>query len=147
MAVHPRKSIREKIVSLLSAGGAVPSAGGRIYDSRIQPIATAPFVVVRITEDEPEEPFVGLSVPTYMRVLTVEIDCVDTERPSSGTLAGDCDDLAREVEIALQANLTLDGLALSCLLGGSILEESGEVDPPAYRCQLTYEVRYEDTVQ
>ena len=146
MAVHPRKTIREKVVSILSAGGVVPSAGGRIYDSRIQVVETAPFVVVRVVSDEPEEPFIGLSIPTYNRVLTVEIDCVDTERPASGTLAGNADDLAREVEIALQGNITLDNLALSCLLQSSILEESGEVDPPAYRVQLIYQIRYEDTV-
>tara|TARA_R110000796_G_scaffold83510_2_gene182655 strand:+ start:2355 stop:2795 length:441 start_codon:yes stop_codon:yes gene_type:complete len=144
MAIHPRKTIREKVVSILSSG--VSSASGRVYDSRTQVVQTAPFVVVNSVSDEPEEPFIGLSHPTYNRVITFEIQCVDTERPSSGTLAGNADDLSREVELALQANLTLDNLALSCLLGGAIVNASEEIDPPAYQVTLTYFVRYEDTV-
>jgi hypothetical protein len=144
MAVHPRKTIREKVVSILASG--VTSAGGRVYDSRTQVVQTAPFVVVNSVSDEPEEPFIGISHPTYNRLIIFEIDCVDTERPGSGTLAGNADDLSREVELALQGNLTLDNLALSCLLGGAIVEASEEIDPPAYQVTLTYFVRYEDSI-
>lgn len=142
---HPRRTIREKIVSLLSTG--VTLAGGRVYDSRTQPVLTAPFVVVSVTSDDPQlDDFIGLSKPDYMRMITVQIDCVETERPSSGTLAGDADDLARQVEETLADKITLDGLALSCLLSGTTLEESTEVDPPAYQASLTYLVQYSDTL-
>lgn len=146
MAVHPRKTIREKIVTLLTAG--VTSAAGRVYDSRDkQPIQTAPFVVVRTTADESlAGDIINLALPRHQRQLTVEIDVVDTERPSSGTLAGDADDLAREIEETLSVNPTLDGLALSCLYSVSILEEGLEVDPPAYRVGMTYLVLYEDAL-
>ena len=118
-----------------------------MYDSRTQPVLTAPFVVVSVTSDDPQlDDFIGLSKPDYMRMLTVQIDCVETERPSSGTLAGDADDLARQVEETLADKITLDGLALSCLLSGTTLEESTEVDPPAYQASLTYLVQYSDTL-
>ena len=142
---HPRKTIREKIVTLLSAGSSI--AGGRIYDSRTQPVSTAPFVMVRTVSDDPQtDDFIGLSKPDYMRLLTVEIVCVDTERPGSGTLAGNADDLSRQVETTLADQITLDGLALSCLLSGTTLEESTEVDPPAYQVSMTYLVQYSDTL-
>ena len=142
---HPRKTIREKIVTLLTTG--VTLASGRVYDSRTQPVLTAPFVIVRTILDEPQaDEFIGLSTPDYMRLLTVQVECVETERPSSGTLAGDADDLARQVEETLADEITLGGLALSCLLAGTTLEESTEVDPPAYLVSLTYLVQYSDTL-
>lgn len=142
---HPRKTIREKIVTLLKAG--VTLASNRVYDSRTQPVSTAPFVVVSIASDEPQEDdFIGLSKPDYMRVLTVQIMCVETGRPSSGTLAGDADDLARQVETTLANNITLDGLVLSCLLSSTMLEESTEVDPPAFSATINYIVQYSDTL-
>jgi len=145
MAVHPRKTIRNKIITLLKAG--VTSASNRVYDFRTQPAQTAPFINVTTPSDEPDlEDFVGLSTPNYMRILTVEIHCVETERPSSGTLSGDADDFAREVEEALADNITLDGLALSCLLSTTTLEAGDEVDPPAFSVILTYEVKYSDTL-
>lgn len=143
---HPRKTIREKIVTLLKAESPA-IASGRIYDSRIHPVGTAPFVTVRTVADDPQvEDMIGLSKPDYMRLLTVQIDCVDTERPGSGTLAGNADDLARQVEEALADKITLDGLALSCLMSGTTVEESIEVDPPAYQVSLTYLVTYSDTL-
>lgn len=142
---HPRKTIREKIVTLLSSG--VTLAGGRVYDSRTQAVATAPFVIVSIVSDDPnDDDFIGLSTPNYMRVLNVQVACVDTGRPGSGTLAGDADNLARQVEETLADKITLEGLALSCLLSGTTLEESNEVDPPAYQATLTYLVQYSDTL-
>lgn len=144
MATHPRKTIREKIVSLLTEG--VSSAGGRVYDSREkQPVATGPFVVVRtLADDSPAEEMAGVSLPTYHRELAVEVACVATGRPSSGTLAGEADDLAREVEEYLADFVSLDGLALTCLLRSSTFEEGLEVDPPAFQALLNYAVIYED---
>jgi hypothetical protein len=146
VATHPRKTIREKVVTLLSAG--VVGAGGRVYDSREkQPVATGPFVVVKtILDQSPPEDQYGLSLPTYQRQLELEVHCVETGRPTSGTLAGDADDLAREVEEYLADYVDLDGLVLTCLLTASTMEEGLDVDPPAFRVVLTYQVIYEDAL-
>jgi hypothetical protein len=144
VAVHPRRTIREKFVSLLDAG--IPALTGSVYDSREkQPAGTAPFINVWTPSDEsPADDSLGLSLPIYQRILTVEVLCVVAGRPASGTLAGEGDDLARDVELYLADYVDLDGLALTCLLSSSTVEEGLEVDPPAYQVSLVYIVLYED---
>lgn len=144
MATHPRRTIREKVVSLLTTG--VTAVSGRVYDSREkQPVQTAPFLIVRTSSDDvPADDTLGLSLPIYQRTLTLEVDAVVAGRPATGTLAGDGDDLARDVEEVLADNIDLDGLALTCLLSGSTVEEGLEVDPPVYQVSLIYTILYED---
>lgn len=144
MATHPRRSIREKVVELLGSG--VTAVSGRVYDSREkQPVQVEPFLIVRTLSDEvPADDSLGLSLPIYQRTLTLEVEVVVAGRPASGTLAGAADDLARDVEEVLADNIDLGGLALTCLLSSSTVEEGLEVDPPAYQVSLIYTILYED---
>ena len=139
---HPRRNIREKVVSVITA--ATPAAGSRVYDSRTQPVTTAPFVIVTTPAEEILDNQ-ELGTPTFQRLLTVHVECVESGRPTSGTLARDCDDLAREVEEALAANRTLDGLVLYISLASTNMEAGDDIDPPAHSAVMVYEAQYLDS--
>jgi len=137
MANHVRQQIREQIGSTLTG---LTTTGTRVYQSRIYPLQVdlSPTLLI-YTKSETSEPIVIGSSRTVMRILTVVIEAyVKATTNSDDTI----DTITKEVEIALAADTTLNGLAKDCYLESTEIDYNGEGEQPIGVASLNFNVSY-----
>lgn len=136
MADHIRKQIRDAIESTLTG---LATTGSNVFVSRIYP-----------TE---EDNLPGLLISTPLEDIDLEQGTLDAPeriltalvrgRAKSGaTLDDTLDKIAKEVEVAMGADITLGGLSKGLDLAGMTTVFSGEGDQPYGEITLTYFVYY-----
>lgn len=139
MATHPRRTVREAVVTLLT-GASV--ASGRITDSNPTAVqGTLPACDVWTPEDE----FLrwhDFSSRHFERKAVVTITCyVQANASAAATL----DDLCRDVEAAIESDVTLSGVAQTKVeYIGTSIELGDENDPKAARADISYAYQYLD---
>lgn len=137
MANHVRQQIREKVGTTLTG---LTTTGSNIYESRVYPLEAGnlPALVV-YTKNEESEPIVigtnrlssrnlSLIVEIYAKTTTNFDDTIDT--------------ISKEVEVAIAADTTLDGLTKDIYLESTEIEYNGEGEQPVGYATLTFLTNY-----
>lgn len=134
---HVRQQIRSNIISTLTG---LTTTGSRVYQTRVYPIAANKLPGLAIYTDTEEIETVTISPPrTQMRALTVTVEAyVKATTGYDNTL----DTIAKEVEEALAADLTRNGLAKDTLVTGFEADFAGDGDQPVATGRISVRVEY-----
>lgn len=137
MANHVRQQIREKVGTTLTG---LITTGSNIYESRVYPLEAGnlPALVVYTKNEESEPIVIGtnrlssrnlqLIVEIYAKTTTNFDDTIDT--------------ISKEVEVAIAADTTLDGLTKDIYLESTEIEYNGEGEQPVGYATLTFLTNY-----
>ena len=137
---HPRKTIREKVVDIIKNGST--SAGTNVFETKVHPIQTGTRPAVRVwTREDNADGLLSIAPRNYRRIVSVVVDCVDS---GSADMDDDVDDLCREVELLLEADTTLAGLAEDVEYISTSIEYDGSVDPAIAVASVSYDILYYD---
>lgn len=138
---HPRKLIRNAIVAVLKA--AATAADQRVFKSRSIPWRTVelPAISVLCVTEEVDEASAQTTPRELVRSADIVLDLVAWV-PADGDVDDVLDDLAEQVEAAMDANRYLDDTASDSRLVSSEFGEVPEGNRPIGALRLTYRVQY-----
>ena len=137
MANHVRQQIREEIGTTLTG---LTTTGNRVYQSRVYPLETGGTPALLIyTKSEDSEPMVistnrlsernlSVAVEIYVKDTTNFDDTIDTS--------------SKEIESAIAADTTLNGLAKDCYLESTEIEFNAEGEKPLAVATLIFLTKY-----
>jgi hypothetical protein len=142
---HPRKLIRQAVVALLA--GANTAAGARVQGTRVEPHKKSQLPAISVyTLREPVDQ--AASNDTAPRELTrdVKLEITGWVAHSDVLPVDDAmDDLAEQIEAAMDADPYLGGKAADSILEDTVmqvLEDDGRSDPLIGIVTLTYSATY-----
>ena len=137
MAKHVRTQIREQIATTLNN---LTTTGNRVYESRVYPLATGgtPALLV-YTKSEDSMPEVIGTNRLSSRNLTV---AVEIYVKATSNFDDTVDTSAKEVEIAIAADPTLNGLAKDCYLESTEIDFNAEGETPLAYATLNFLTNY-----
>lgn len=142
---HPRQSVRDAVVALLAAAGTAAGSNVKASWRWPQAVAELPSIIVRTTADDPydeegDRGHADLSGRGIRREITLQIEArvADATTPEE-----DLDDLAREIEQAIEADPYELGTGAALLeqlfyVSTDISATDAEQDPPGFVAVLTY---------
>jgi len=135
---HKRESIRNAVVSALSG---LSTTGSKVYASRVYPLegGNLPGLLIYTIEEESEIRSISGSVSLLRRLsLVVEGNVKDT----GGTIDNKLDDIAEEVEAAINADITLDDNVQLVHLASTEIEFNADTDKPVGTIKMLYIIEY-----
>jgi len=137
MANHVRQQIREKIGTTLTG---LTTTGSNVYQSRVYPLENInlPALVI-YTKSETSEPIVIGTNRVMSRELSV---IVEGYVKATSNFDDTIDTISKEVEAAIAADRTLDGLSKDCYLESTEIEYTGEGEKPLGYVSLTFLTNY-----
>lgn len=143
---HPRKLLRQAVVALLVSANTAASA--RVYDSRVDPLKNRgklPAIsVYALSEDIDQEASANTAPRELTREAAVEV-ALFVGGVDEVAVVDAIDDLAEQVEAAMDADPYIGGKASDSMLAGTVievLEVNGGSDPLVGIAVLTYAVTY-----
>jgi len=137
MANHVRQQIREKIGTTLTG---LTTTGSNVYQSRVYPLENINLPALIIyTKSETSEPIVIGTDRVISRELSV---IVEGYVKATSNFDDTIDTISKEVEEAIAADRTLDGLAKDCYLESTEIEFNGEGEKPLGYVSLTFLTNY-----
>ena len=137
MANHIRQQIREKLGTTLTG---LTTTGSNVYESRVYPLENASLPALIIyTKSETSEPIVIGTQRLMSRELSV---VVEGYAKATSNFDDTIDTISKEVEEAIAADRTLDGLAKDCYLESTEIEFNGEGEKPLGYVSLTFLANY-----
>lgn len=138
--MHERQAIRDAVVAALTGETA---AGARVEASRFEPAQTdeLPMVCVYTLEESVEGSSANTAPRELTRTLRVAVDAY-AGVPANGDIDTSLDDLALEIETAMDADLNFSGNAAESLLSSTevMIDMTGE--RPFGCAHLVYEMTY-----
>jgi len=132
---HVRKQIRDAIAVALTG---LATTAGRVSANRSYTIPDTPAIRIMNAAEGSEYTSSNGGVRTRNRVSGYGIECHAQGSDADDTL----DQIALEVETALEADPTLGGLSKDLYLISSEPEWSGDADQQSGKLTLTYDVLY-----
>lgn len=138
---HERQAIRDAVIDLIVAANT--GAADRVTRSRVAPVRGDQLPAVSVwTSSESVDPDTYSTAPRELRrTLMLAVECWVEVADVDG-LDDALDDLALEVETALDQDDSLDGTATSCVLASSEIGVRGDGNKPQGCVRLEYEVVY-----
>lgn len=138
MADHLRKRIRSAAATKLTG---LTTTGANVFTSRAYPLQDANLPALRITtpSEQSEMVSMGIGNRTVERTLTLQVEGV--VKALTG-FEDTCDQIAKEVEIALANDNTLGGLCKYIQLRSTATEISGEAEKPIAVTTMLFDVLY-----
>jgi len=137
MANHIRQQIREYFGTNLTG---LSTTGSNVYESRVYPIENSKLpALVIYTKSETSEPIVIGTDRVMSRELSV---VVEGYAKATSNFDDTIDTISKEVEEAIAADRTLDGLAKDCYLESTEIEFNGEGEKPLGYVSLTFLTNY-----
>ena len=137
MANHIRQQIREYFGTTLTG---LSTTGANVYESRVYPIENTKLpALVIYTKSETSEPIVIGTDRVMSRELSV---VVEGYAKATTNFDDTIDTISKEVEEAIAADRTLDGLAKDCYLESTEIEFNGEGEKPLGYVSLTFLTNY-----
>lgn len=133
---HCRTQIRNALKALLLP---LPALGGRVFTSRFSNLQLAEVPSVVIFGGEENVQFADIHDTLLERDLNINVSIKASSVSNIDTLL---DDLAEDVELAIDANLTLDGKVQSIILTGSNIQIDENAEVPVGEALLQYQVKY-----
>jgi len=137
MANHVRQQIREQIGSTLNN---LTTTGNRVYQSRVYPLETGgtPALLIYTKSEDSNPEVIGTN-----RLLTRDlIVAVEIYVKATSNFDDTIDTSAKEVEIAIAADTTLNGLAKDCYLQSTEIEFNAEGEAPLATATLNFLTNY-----
>jgi len=137
MANHIRQQIREKLGTTLTG---LTTTGSNIYQSRVYPLENInlPALVIYTKSETSETIVIGTN-----RVMSRELSVViEGYVKATSNFDDTIDTISKEVEEAIAADRTLDGLAKDCYLESTEIEFNGEGEKPLGYVSLTFLTNY-----
>ena len=136
---HVRKSIRDRIASVLDSGVALVSS--RVYASRVYPIDPSKLPAITVYTGSEASGFHNMAsgIPDLMRNLSVTVDCYVRV---AETFDDDVDALCVQIEEAIANDFTVNGFAKDVVLNSTEIDFSGEAEQPVGIARMTFVVRY-----
>ena len=137
MANHIRQQIREKFGTTLNG---LTTTGSNVFESRVYPLENASLPALIIyTKSETSEPIVIGTQRLMSRDLLV---VVEGYAKATSNFDDTIDTISKEVEAAIAADRTLDGLAKDTYLESTEIEFNGEGEKPLGYVSLTFLTNY-----
>jgi len=137
MANHIRQQIREKIGTTLTG---LTTTGSNVYESRVYPLENTNLPALIIyTKSETSEPIVIGTQRLMSRELSV---VVEGYAKATSNFDDTIDTISKEVEAAIAADRTLDGLAKDTYLESTEIEFNAEGEKPLGYVSLTFLTNY-----
>lgn len=137
MANHIRQQIREYFGTTLTG---LTTTGSNVYESRVYPIENAKLpALVIYTKSETSEPIVIGTDRVMSRELSV---VVEGYAKATSNFDDTIDTISKEVEEAIAADRTLDGLAKDTYLESTEIEFNAEGEKPLGYVSLTFLTNY-----
>lgn len=137
---HQRKTIRDAVASVLSAGNTIVAAG-KVYSNRGLNVWAEDLPVVNVTTDSETAEVFETCNKKYQRDLTIVIEAVATQ-VGDATIDDTLDDLADKIERAMKADATWNGTVFDSSLTTTTLSIDADGEKFVGRAQLTYSARY-----
>ena len=137
MANHIRQQIREKFGTLLTG---LTTTSSNVYQSRVYPLENANLPALIIyTKEETSEPVVIGTDRVMSRELSV---VVEGYTKATSNFDDTIDTISKEVEAAIAADRTLNGLAKDTYLESTEIEFNSEGEKPLGYVSLTFLTNY-----
>ena len=137
MANHIRQQIRERAGTVLTG---LTTTGSNVFETRIYPLENTnlPALVI-YTKNETSEPL----VISTNRVMSRELELiVEVYVKQTSNFDDEVDKICKEVEVAISADTTLNGLAKDCFLQSTEIEYNTEGEQPLSYAVLTFLTNY-----
>lgn len=134
---HPRKLIRQAVAAQLAGQTA---AGARVFRSRMVPLKRVELPAIAIYTPEEEADFETDSAPRELK-RTLQL-YIESAADGTGDVDDVLDDLAEQIEAAMDADDTLDGNASSSVLTRTELDVDESTGRTVSVIRLTYAVTY-----
>tara|TARA_R100000664_G_C2693738_1_gene96815 strand:+ start:267 stop:713 length:447 start_codon:yes stop_codon:yes gene_type:complete len=137
MANHIRQQIRERVGTVLNG---LTTTGSNVFETRVYPLENTnlPALVI-YTKDETSEPL----VISTDRVMSRELELiVEIYVKQTSNFDDEVDKICKEVEIAISADTTINGLAKDCFLQSTSIEYNTEGEKPLTFASLTFLTNY-----
>lgn len=138
---HVRKQIRDRMETVLS--GAVTLATGGVYASRVYPLTQAKLPAVTVYSGSEASALQTMGSKTLARDLSL---IVDAYVRVTDTFDDDLDALCVQIEEAVAADYTLNGLAKNTVLTSTEIDFDSEAERPVGVARMTYTIRYVTTI-
>lgn len=137
MANHIHRQIREAAATALTG---LTTTASRVYVNRLYPIPESGLPALRISLDN--ESVEALSIHQPLMLAREAILSVECCAAAGDTVDDSCDQISKEVEIALSAGITVSGKTLNPLLTASAYtDEPGGLDAAVKR--LDFRITFE----
>jgi hypothetical protein len=137
MTNHIRQQIREKFGTTLTG---LTTTGSNVFESRVYPLENASLPALIIyTKSETSEPIVIGTQRLMSRELSV---VVEGYAKATSNFDDTIDTISKEVEAAIAADRTLDGLAKDTYLESTEIEFNAEGEKPLGYVSLTFLTNY-----
>ena len=137
MANHIRQQIRERAGTVLTG---LTTTGSNVFETRIYPLENTnlPALVI-YTKNETSEPI----VISTNRLISRELELiVEVYVKQTSNFDDEVDKICKEVEVAISADTTLNGLAKDCFLQSTEIEYNTEGEQPLSYAVLTFLTNY-----
>tara|TARA_Y100001973_G_scaffold71595_1_gene104344 strand:+ start:755 stop:1201 length:447 start_codon:yes stop_codon:yes gene_type:complete len=137
MANHIRQQIRERAGTVLNN---LTTTGSNVFETRIYPLENTnlPALVI-YTKDETSEPI----VISTNRLMSRELELiVEIYVKQTSNFDDEIDKICKEVEIAISADTTLNGLTKDCFLQSTSIEYNTDGEQPLSFAVLTFLTNY-----
>lgn len=139
MADHLRQQIREAVGTLIRDGDT--DAGTNVHETRVFNLENTKLPAVNVYTSEDNIVNTTLSVPrTQIRIIDLTIECYAMGLSTS--VDDSIDQLTKQVEILLMADVTLGSLVKDVKLKATKLDFDGEGKQIVGMAALSYEVTY-----
>ena len=137
MANHIRQQIRERAGTVLTG---LTTTGSNVFETRIYPLSNTTLPALAIyTKNETSEPI----VISTNRLMSRELELiVEVYVKQTSNFDDQVDKICKEVEVAISADTTLNGLAKDCFLQSTEIEYNTEGEQPLSYAVLTFLTNY-----
>lgn len=142
MANHLRQQIREQFATTVTG---LSTTGSNVYQSRVYNLeeSNLPAIIIYTKSEDSEPNNIGTN-RVMMRTLTLVCECyVKAITNFDDTL----DTIAKEIEVAVAADTTLNGLCKDVYIQSTEIDYNGEGERPIGVGVFTFEITYESREQ
>lgn len=133
---HVRQQIREAVAVIVTG---LTTTSTRVFQSRVYDVQEGELPCLLVyTKDESIGSEQGTLIATQRSLELI----IEGKAKANATLDDTLDDIAKEVEIVVAADITIGNLAHSIFLDSTSIELSGDGDQPIGSISLNYLVNY-----
>ena len=133
---HVRQQIRDAVTVLVTG---LTTTGSNVFQSRVYNLQESNLPALKVYTSSEDIALEDGTLDAPQRNLSLVIE---GNAQATATLDTTLDEIAKEVEIALGADITIGGLAIGIDLDNTQMQLTGEGDQPIGSVLLTYDIHY-----